>query len=169
MGKIKLALADGFDDSEFTVPYKRLREVGHEVTVFCMRAGEVVTGKPGNASHRVETVAVTIAPDDYDALVISGGHSPDKLRLDAGVVAFTRRFFVTGKPVAAICHGPQPLIEAGIAKERNLASWPSVRTDFVNAGANWMDQAIVIDGDLVASRKPDDLSVFCEMILGRLP
>ena len=92
-----------------------------------------------------------------------------QVRLDADVVTFTRRFFATGKTVAAICHGPQLLIEAGLAKGRNLTSWPSVRTDLVNAGANWMDQEVVIDGNLITSRKPDDLPAFCETILEQLP
>jgi deglycase len=169
MAKIAIALADEFEDSEFAVPYQRLREAGHEITVFGMRAGDVVTGKRGNASHRVEAEAAALDPEDFDALVIPGGHSPDKLRLDADVVAFTRRFFATGKTVAAICHGPQLLIEAGLAKGRNLTSWPSVRTDLVNAGANWMDQEVVIDGNLITSRKPDDLPVFCEALLEQLP
>lgn len=169
MAKIAVALADGFEDSEFAVPYARLREADHEITVFGTSAGETVTGKRGNASHRVEAGAAELNPDDFDALLIPGGHAPDRLRLDADVVDFTRRFFATGKPVAAICHGPQLLIEAGLVKGRNLTSWPSVRTDLINAGACWVDQEVVIDGSLITSRKPDDLPAFCETLLAVLP
>ncbi len=169
MAKIAIPLADGFEDSEFAVPYARLREAGHEVTVFGTSAGETVTGKHGNASHRVEAEAAELNPDDFDALLVPGGHSPDKLRLDADVVDFTRRFFATGKPVAAICHGPQLLIEAELVKGRTLTSWPSVRTDLINAGAYWEDQEVVIDGSLITSRKPDDLPAFCKAILEALP
>ena len=169
MAMIAIALADGFEDSEFAVPYQRLREAGHEVTVFGMRAGDVVTGKRGNARHRVEAEAAVLDPEDFDALVIPGGHSPDKLRLYADVVDFVRRSFATWKPVAAICHGPQLLIEAKLVKGMTLTSWPSVRTDLVNAGAYWVDQEVVIDGSLITSRKPDDLPAFCETILEQLP
>jgi protease I len=169
MAKIAVALADGFEDSEFAVPDARLREAGHEITVFGTHAGETVTGKRGNASHRIEAEAAELNPDDFDALLVPGGHSPDKLRLDAEVVDFTRRFFATGKPVAAICHGPQLLIEAELVKGRTLTSWPSVRTDLINAGAYWVDQEVVIDGNLITSRKPDDLSVFCTALLETLP
>ncbi len=165
MAKIAIPLANGFEDSEFTVPYERLLEAGHEVTVFGTQAGETVMGKQGKASQRVETGAASLALDEFDALVIPGGHSPDKLRLDADVVDFTRRFFATGKPVAAICHGPQLLIEAGLVKGKTVTSWPSVRTDLINAGADWVDRELVIDGNLITSRKPDDLPAFCKAIL----
>jgi protease I len=168
MAKIAIPLASGFEDSEFTVPYEQLREAGHEVTVFGTRAGETVTGKRGKANHRVEAEAASLAPEDFDALLIPGGYSPDHLRLDADVVSFTRRFFATGKVVAAICHGPQLLIEAGLVKGRTLTSWPSVRTDLINAGAEWVDREVVIDGNLITSRKPDDLPAFCQAVLEQL-
>jgi deglycase len=168
MAKIAITLADGFEDSEFTVPYERLRAAGHEVTVVGTQTGETVTGKRGNASHRVDTVAATLNPDNFDALLIPGGHSPDRLRLDADVVDFTRRFSATGKPVAAICHGPQLLIEAGLVDGRTLTSWPSVRTDLINAGADWVDREVVLDTNLITSRKPDDLPVFCKTLVERL-
>jgi protease I len=168
MAKIAIPLAGGFEDSEFSVPYQRLQEAGHEITVFGIQAGLAVTGKRGMESHRVEAAAGSLAPEEFDALVIPGGHSPDTLRTDADVVAFTRAFFETGKLVAAICHGPQLLIEAGCVKGRKLTSWPSVRTDLRNAGAEWVDESVVTDGNLITSRKPDDLPAFCEAILERL-
>lgn len=168
MAKIAIPLANGFEDSEFSLPYERLRAAGHEVTVFGTQAGETVTGKRGKASHCVDAGAATLNPGDFDALLIPGGHSPDRLRLDADVVDFTRRFSATGKPVAAICHGPQLLIEAGLVKARTLTSWPSVRTDLINAGADWVDREVVIDTNLITARKPDDLPVFCATFLERL-
>jgi protease I len=169
MAKIAIPLADGFEDSEFSVPYERLREAGHEVTVFGTRAGETVTGKRGEASHRLEAAAAGLVPEDFDALLIPGGHSPDRLRTDPGVVDFTRRFLASGRPVAAICHGPQLLIETGLVGGRTLTSWPSVRTDLINAGAEWVDREVVSDGNLITSRKPDDLPAFCAALLARLP
>jgi protease I len=169
MAKIAIALENGFEDSEFTVPYERLQAAGHELTVFGTKAGETVAGKRGKASQRVDAEAASLTPEDFDALVIPGGHAPDRLRLNADIVAFTRRFFATGKPVAAICHGPQLLIEAEVVDGKTVTSWPSVRKDLVNAGADWVDQEVVTDGNLITSRKPDDLAAFCEAILVRLP
>lgn len=169
MARIAIALADGFEDSEFSVPCERLREAGHEVTVFGIQAGETVTGKRGKASHRLDAGAAALAPENFDALLIPGGHSPDRLRTDPGVVDFTRRFLASGKPVAAICHGPQLLIETGLIEGRRLTSWPSVRTDLINAGAEWVDQEVVSDGNLITSRKPADLPAFCAALLARVP
>src|SRR5689334_24281649 len=101
-------------------------------------------------------------------LLIPGGHSPDHLRMDESVVRFVRRFWETGKPVAAICHGPQLLIDADVVRGVTLTSWPSVRKDLENAGARWVDQPVVEDGRLITSRKPADLDAFCAAVLGRL-
>jgi protease I len=109
----------------------------------------------------VDTVATALKPDDFDALLIPGGHSSDRVRLDADVVGFTRCFLATGKPVAAICHGPQLLIEAGFVEGKTLTSWPSVCTDLINTGADWVDREVVIDTNLITYRKPDDLPAFC--------
>jgi len=100
--------------------------------------------------------------------VIPGGYSADHLRLDAGVVAFVADFNATGKPVAAICHGPQLLIEAEVVEGHTLTSWPSIRKDLINAGAKWVDREAVVDGNLITSRKPADLDAFCDEILSRL-
>ena len=100
-------------------------------------------------------------PQNYDALLLPGGvMNPDTLRMNAGAVAFVKSFFTAGKPVAAICHGPWTLIEAGAVRGKKMTSWPSLQTDLRNAGANWVDQEVVIDGKLVTSRKPDDLQAF---------
>jgi protease I len=163
-----MPLAEGFEDSEFTVPFDRLKNTGHEVTVIGRKAGEIVIGKRGQARATIDRVAADVAPDDFEALVIAGGYSPDHLRTDEDMVAFVRRFYETGKLVAAICHGPQLLIEAGVVKGRRLTSWPSVRTDLRNAGAEWVDREVVVDGNLITSRKPEDLEAFCDQILSRL-
>ena len=113
-------------------------------------------------------IQVLSAPEDFDAVVIPGGHGPDKLRLDEAMVEFTRRFHASGKPLAAICHGPQLLIEAEVVKGRTMTSWPSVRKDLINAGAQWVDQAVVEDDNLITSRTPADLAAFCEAVLKRV-
>jgi protease I len=163
-----MIVGEGFEDSEFSVPLQRLREAGHEVVIAGSVRGETVHGKRGDSEAPIERTAAEIAVVDYDALVIPGGHGPDRLRLDADVVRFTREFMARGKPVAAICHGPQLLIEADSVRGRTLTSWPSVRTDLVNAGARWIDQPVVEDGNLITSRKPDDLDAFCDTLLQRL-
>lgn len=168
MARIAMPIARDFEDAEFTVPLERLRGAGHEVVVFGSKAGEEVTGKRGRATARVERTAGEIEAGDFDAVVIAGGYSPDRLRLDRDVVAFVRQFCGTGRLVAAICHGPQLLIEADAVKGRELTSWPSVRKDLENAGAKWRDQEVLVDGNLVTSRNPDDLDAFCDAILARL-
>jgi protease I len=168
MAQIAMPLAADFEDSEYTVPRQRLERAGHEVTVFGKKAGETVDGKRGRARAQVDRDAAALDPEQFDALVIPGGFSPDHLRTDRDVVDFVRRFVETGRPVAAICHGPQLLIEADAVDARELTSWPSVRKDLQNAGARWRDAEVVIDGNLVTSRKPDDLEAFCDAILAKL-
>ena len=168
MGKVAFVVADDYEDSEFKVPYDRVVEAGHEVTVVGPEAGKEVQGKRGETS-----VAVDVAPDavshaDFDALVVPGGYSPDKLRVDEGIVKFVQGFFQDDKTVAAICHAGSLLVEADAVRGRTVTSWPSIRTDLVNAGAQWVDREVVEDGNLVTSRKPDDLDAFVDAILRRL-
>ena len=161
MMQIVMPLAEGFEDSEFTVPYQRLTAAGYRVLVVGETPGEEVTGKNGTAVMRVDATVHGLDPHEFAALVIPGGHAPDALRMNADIVAFVRRFAQTGKPIAAICHGPQLLIEADAVRDRTLTSWPSVRKDLENAGATWVDREVVEDGNLITSRKPDDLDAFC--------
>lgn len=168
MARIAMPVAAGFEDSEFTVPCQRLREAGHEVIVFGPEAGEVVEGKRGRARAEIQATPGDLDVEEIDALVIPGGHSPDRLRTDRDLVAWIRRFFDTGKLIAAICHGPLLLIEAEVVESRALTSWPSIRKDLENARARWIDQDLVEDANLITSRKPDDLEVFCKAILERL-
>lgn len=168
MARVAFVLADDFEDSEFKVPYDRITSAGHDVTVVGKEAGATVEGKRGDQRSTIEAAAGEVDASAFDALVIPGGYSPDKLRTDPDVVDFVRKFGAADKPVAAICHAGSLLIEAGMVDGRQVTSWPSIRTDLENAGARWVDEAVVEDDCLVTSRKPDDLDAFCEAILGRL-
>ena len=168
MAKVAFVLADDFEDSEFKVPYDRLREAGHEVTVVGKEKGQTVKGKRGKESFTIEATTADVSADDFDALVVPGGWSPDKLRMDEGIVAFTAKLFGADKPVAAICHAASLLIEGDLVDGRTVTSWPSIRTDLVNAGAEWKDAEVVEDGNLITSRKPDDIPAFVDALLQRL-
>jgi len=168
MAKVAFVLADDFEDSEFRVPYDRIRDAGHEVTVIGIEAGKEVSGKKGEESFTPEVTADQVSAADFDALVIPGGYSPDKLRIEPGVVKLVEAVFAADKPVAAICHAGSLLVEADAVRGRTVTSWPSVRTDLVNAGAEWVDREVVEDGNLITSRKPDDLDAFTAAVLARL-
>jgi protease I len=163
-----MIVGEGFEDSEFSVPFERLSSAGHKITVVGSRGGETLSGKRGKSHARVEQTADNAQAGEFDALVIPGGQGPDHLRLDEDIVKFTQAFVDSGKPVAAICHGPQLLIEADRVRGRTLTSWPSVHKDLLNAGAEWVDQPVVEDGNLITSRKPGDLDAFCDTLLRRL-
>jgi protease I len=167
MAKIAVLLGAEFEDVEYQIPYERLREAGHEIQVLGSKAGAELVGKRG-AKAKTEAAASERDPSSFHALLIPGGHSPDHLRLDPTVVDFTKRFAETGRPMAVVCHGPQLLIEAGLVRGRRLTSWPSVRKDLENAGANWVDEEVVVDDALITSRKPDDLEAFSQALLDRL-
>lgn len=168
MSRVAMLVGDEYEDSEFQVPYECLRNAGHEVVVLGSERDSLVRGKRGDSAVHIEHTPDEVDVGGFDAVVVPGGHGPDKLRIDASMVEFTRRFADSGKPLAAVCHGPQLLIEAGVVSGRKLTSWPSVRTDLINAGAQWVDQAVVEDGNLITSRKPDDLEQFCDAVLKRL-
>jgi protease I len=150
-------------------PYDALREAGHEVELIGAKANETLKGKKGKESITTEAAAGDRKAASYDALVIPGGYSPDHLRAEDDVVAFVRGFVDSGKLVAAICHGPQLLIETDAVDGKRVTSWKSVKTDLENAGASWVDEEVVVDGALITSRKPDDLPAFTKAILERLP
>jgi len=167
MAKVAFVLADDFEDSEFKVPYDRIREAGHKVTVVGTGTKEV-KGKKGKQTFTPEAGPGDVNADQFDALVIPGGYSPDKLRTNEGIVSLVQKLFGADKPVAAICHAGSLLIEADAVRGRRVTSWPSIRTDLVNAGAQWEDAEVVEDGNLITSRKPDDLPAFCAAVLQRL-
>jgi protease I len=168
MARIAIPLANDFEDSEYAIPYGRLREAGHEVTVVGHEKGDVVEGKRGEATVPVDAGAGDLDPKRFDLLLIPGGWSPDHLRTDRDMMTFVRGFTATGRPVAAVCHGPQLLIEADAVRGRTVTSAPSVRRDLENAGAHWVDREVVEDGNLITSRKPADLEAFSDAVLRAL-
>ena len=168
MANIAFVLGEDFEDSEFRTPYDGLKAKGHSIDVIGAKAGTTVKGKKGMEEVRIEQAAGDVDAGRYDALVIPGGYSPDHLRLDEAVVALTQRMLREGKVVAAVCHGPQLLIEAEGVKGRVVTSWPSVRKDLENAGATWVDEEVHVDGRLITSRNPDDLPAFTAAIAKQL-
>jgi protease I len=156
--RIAALVGPGFEDSEFRVPFDRFRKAGHDVVVVGTKKGEVLTGDKGKERAEVELALDDARADSFDALFIPGGHSPDRLRADDRAVEFTRRF--RDKPIFAICHGPQLLITAELVRDRTLTAWKTVQVDLVNAGAKVVDKEVVVDRNLVTSRKPDDLEAF---------
>ena len=168
MSRIAILIDDLFEDSEFRVPYDRLRAAGHQVDVVGRQPGGEVVGKQQKERVQIERSAHDVREEEYDALVIPGGYSPDHLRTDADAVGFTRAMGLANKPVAAVCHAGWMLIEADLAATRLVTSWPSIKTDLVNAGAQWLDREVVVDGNIITSRKPADLAAFSDAILHAL-
>jgi protease I len=161
--RVAILATDGFEQSELLEPRRALDEAGAKTEVVALKSGKI---KGWNHKEWGETVAVdktvdSVDAQNYDALLLPGGvMNPDNLRMDGKAVAFVKGFFEAKKPVAAICHGPWTLIEAGAVKGRTLTSWPSLKTDIQNAGGSWIDQDAVVDGNLVTSRNPKDIPAF---------
>ncbi|HEX3475518.1 MAG TPA: type 1 glutamine amidotransferase domain-containing protein [Kofleriaceae bacterium] len=168
MSKIAFLVDQMFEDSEFRVPYDRLRGAGHQIDILGVKAGDTVKGYRQKEQIQIEKSVAQAKVEDYDALVIPGGYSPDHLRIDRGAVAFTRAMGLANKPVAAVCHAPSLLIEADLVYGRQITSWPSVKTDLINAGARWVDREVVPDANIITSRRPDDLPAFSDAILRML-
>jgi len=158
--RVAMFVEDEFEDRELTGPLEALRAAGAAVKIVGPSAGAEYKGKRGHAVVTADVAAGSVKLADFDALVIPGGHAPDKMRMRHAMVDLAREAMESGKPVAAICHGPQVLISANALRGRTLTSWPSLRTDIQNAGGNWVDQEVVIDRGLVTSRKPEDLPRF---------
>lgn len=166
--RIAVLATDGFEQSELVEPLRALRDAGAEAQVVAPKAGEIQGWEHHEKGDKiaVDRTLDQARPDEFDALALPGGvMNPDALRLEPEAIAFVRGFVQADKPIAAICHGPWTLIDAGGVKGKRMTSWPSLKTDLENAGANWVNQEVCIDGKLVTSRKPDDLPAFCrEMI-----
>ena len=166
--KIAILATDGFEQAELMEPKEALEKAGATTEVVAPMSGEI---KGWKLKDWGDTVKVNKTLDqakvaDYDALVLPGGViNPDHLRMEPKGVRFVKEFAESGKPVAAICHGPWTLVEAGVVKGRKMTSWPSLKTDLKNAGANWVDEQAVVDGNFITSRKPDDLPAFSEKII----
>jgi protease I len=161
--KVAMLVTDGFEQVEMTEPRRALEAAGATVEIVSPKSGRVKGWQSTEWGDEFEVDVALAAADvgEYDALVLPGGvMNPDKLRTIPAARAFVRAFFDQQKPVAAICHGPWMLVDAGVAKGRKMTSWPSLQTDLKNAGATWVDDEVVVDGMLVTSRKPDDLPAF---------
>lgn len=170
--RVAILATDGYEQSELTEPKRLLEQAGADTDVIAPGdASEIKGWRHGDWG---DTVAVDVAlenarADDYDALVLPGGvMNPDKLRLEPAAIALVKAFGDAGKPVAAICHGPWTLIDAGLVEQRQVTSWPSLRTDLENAGAHWQDREVVRDGQLITSRKPDDIPAFAAAVIDAL-
>src|ERR1700761_8568998 len=166
--KVAVLATDGFEQSELEKPVAALKAAGAEVEVISPKTGEI-QGYEHHDKGRMFSVARALATADagqYDALVLPGGvMNPDALRLEPKAIDFVRSFAEAGKPIAAICHGPWTLINAEAVEGKRMTSWPSLEADLENAGAEWVDREVVVDGRLVTSRKPDDLPAFCEKMI----
>lgn len=166
--KVAFLAADGVERVELEQPRAAVEDAGGQVELLSLKSGEIQARhhdlEPAG-SFSVDRAVAEAGIDEFDGLVLPGGTvNPDKLRLDESAVAFVRDFVRSGKPVAAICHGPWTLVEADVVRGRTLTSYPSVRTDLRNAGANVVDQQVCIDGNLITSRSPADLPAFCQAI-----
>jgi protease I len=170
--KIAILAADGVEKVELEQPRAALKEAGAQVEVLSLKTGEIQARnhdlEPAG-TFAVDRAVAAASVAEFDGLVLPGGTvNPDKLRMDDSAVSFVRDFVESGKPVAAICHGPWTLVEAGVAVGRRLTSYPSIRTDLRNAGANVVDEEVVVDGNLITSRSPSDLPAFCATIVKQL-
>ena len=169
--RIAILASNGFEQSELMDPRESLKTAGYAVDVVSPEAGSIRgwKGKDWGDSVAVDVALADADAKDYDALVLPGGViNPDKLRMDAAALDFIRAFADDDKVIAAICHAPWLLVESGIAKDRDVTSWPSVRTDLENAGGRWRDEAVVEDGNLITSRKPEDIPAFSRAVIRRV-
>lgn len=167
--KIAILATDGFEQVELTEPRQALDEAGATTEIVSPRSGEIKGWKfkDWGDTVKVDKTLDQAKAQDYDALLLPGGViNPDHLRMEPKAVAFVKDFVATGRPVAAICHGPWTLVEAGVVKGKTFTSWPSVKTDLKNAGAIWVDKEVVTDGQFISSRKPDDIPAFSKTLIG---
>lgn len=166
--RVAFLATDGVEEVEYTKPREAVERAGGQPELISTKPGQVQAfrhlDKAG--TYPVDRIVTDASPDDYDALVLPGGvANPDELRTHPDAVRFVKSFFDSHKPVAAICHAPWTLIEAGVLDGRTVTSWPSLRTDLINAGAKWVDKQVQVDNGLVTSRKPGDLRAFCDKMV----
>jgi protease I len=167
--KVAILATDGVERVELEQPRAAVADAGADVELVSIHDGEIQARDhdlDDAGTFEVDRVITDASVDDYDALLLPGGTvNPDQLRMNSDAVSFVRDFFHTGKPIGTICHGPWTLVEAGVVEGRRITSWPSVRTDLRNAGAEVLDQEVVTDQGLVSSRSPDDLPAFCAKVV----
>jgi protease I len=166
--RIAILVEDGFEDRELTGPLEALRSAGAEVALVGPSAHTEYRGKRGQAVVTSDVAAGSAHIQDFDALVVPGGYAPDKMRMRHAMVDLVRDAMLAQKPVAAICHGPQVLISADVLRGRTLTCWPSIAVDVKNAGGLYVDKPVVEDGNLITSRKPDDVPMFSDAIIRAL-
>ena len=166
--KIAALLTDMFEDSEYTEPVKAFKDKGHTVVNVGLEAGKTVKGKKAGTEVKIDKAVGTASIEEFDALFIPGGYSPDQLRVDKNAVRFTADFVNSKKPVFAICHAGQLLITAQVLKGRKFTGYTSIIQDIKNAGAEFIDQEVVVDGNLVSSRNPSDIPAFIKESLKML-
>jgi protease I len=166
--KVAIIAADMVEQVELVEPRKALEEAGAETDLVSLKPGTIKAFNHFDPAddQKVDKTIEEVDASEYDALLIPGGvGNPDQLRGDESVVQFVQEFFAAGKPVAAICHAPWVLVEAGVVRDRKLTSWPTLQTDIRNAGGNWVDEQVVVDQGMVTSRKPDDIPAFNEKMI----
>lgn len=166
--KVAILVTNGFEESEFTEPKKAVEDAGATTHVVSLESGKIKSWTDGNwgSEFDVDKTIDEVSVFHYDALILPGGViNPDKLRTNSKAVDFVRGFVENNKPVSAICHGPWLLAEAGVLKGRKITSYSSIKTDMINAGANWVDEEVVVDKGLTTSRSPKDLPAFCKKVV----
>jgi protease I len=169
--RVAILTENGFEETELTSPKKAMENAGFKVDIISSEKGQV---KAWNTDHWSISLPVNVKlsdadPDHYDALIIPGGvMNPDKMRMQKEYVTFAKEFMQSGKPVAAICHGPQLLIQTGLLEGKKMTSYPSIKTDIINAGAEWLDKEVVVDKNLITSRSPKDLEAFNKKLVEKI-
>ncbi|NES97955.1 MAG: DJ-1/PfpI/YhbO family deglycase/protease [Desertifilum sp. SIO1I2] len=166
--RVAILIENGVEDAEFQIPYKALQLAKADIVILGSRTNETYKGKQGKVSIEADATTTETLPDAFDAVIIPGGMAPDTMRTNPNTVRFVREAFNQGKLIAAVCHGPQVLIEADLLKDKNATGFIAIRKDMINAGANYIDEPLVVDGNLITSRQPGDLAIFTTAILSRL-
>ncbi len=166
--RIAILAEEGFEDTELIEPMRAMKDAGARVVIIGGSSKASYRGKRGNTEVTVDTTADKVKAADFDAIIVPGGYAPDKMRLHQPMIDLVKEAYAAGKIIAAVCHGPQLLISADIVKKRRLTSWPSIAIDLKNAGATWIDEPVVIDGNLITSRKPADLPRFNKAVIEAL-
>jgi len=168
MSEIAVIITDMFEDVEYIKPADAFRKAGHELIHVGLTEGKTVRGKKEGTPVKIDKSVAQVSAKDFDALLIPGGYSPDRLRVDENAVNFVKEFAESGKPIFSICHGPQLLITSQAVKGRKITGYKSIMQDIKNAGAKFVDQEVVVDGNLVSSRDPRDLPAFIRASLKKL-